>query len=84
MKEEKDEYMELPSSEITAAERGGDNLNSNLHGLWRTHFHLLHHQWLSSSPCHRSLINECLLVLIIINYYNKKAEKKQKLKYLCM
>ena len=44
VKEEKDEYMELPSSEITAAERGGDNLNSNLHGLWRTHFHLLHHQ----------------------------------------
>ena len=44
VKKEKDEYMGLPSSEITAAERGGDNLNSNLHGLWRTHFHLLHHQ----------------------------------------
>lgn len=44
VRKEKDEYMGLPSSEITAAERGGDNLNSDLHGLWRAHFHLLHHQ----------------------------------------
>lgn len=47
-------YMRFPSREITAAERGGDNLNPNLHWLGRAHFHFLHHQWLPSSPCHCS------------------------------
>ena len=46
-------YLGFPEVNISVAEGGEENLQTNLHGLRRRHFHFFDHQWLSRFPCHR-------------------------------
>lgn len=47
-------YLGFPKVDISVAERGEKDFQSNLHSLGWRHLHFFDHQWLSRFPCHRS------------------------------
>ena len=46
-------YRGLPLGDVAAADGGGDDLDADLHGPRRGDLHVLHHQRLPRTPCHR-------------------------------
>lgn len=75
--------MCLPGSDITSAERGANNFDSNLLRLRRVHFNFLHHQRLSSSPCNRSCFSQYSTV-ISNNNQIKMKNKKMGMSHFCL
>ena len=45
-------YLGLPEVDVGVAERGVEDLDTHLHGLWRRHLHLLDGQRLAGLPRH--------------------------------
>jgi len=63
------DYLGFPEVDISVAEWGEQDLQTNFISLWWSYLNFLYHQRLSGFPCHRScnaafLINSCMIKVI--------------------